>query len=107
MDIPMHVAVADGDTVELSAIPQANQAAFLHLGFTASSPNSLKRKVDDDQQKAALFGQLRDLGVCFARGREWSPAEVFEWLRDQKLLQGSFTALAWRRAGEWFVEPSQ
>jgi hypothetical protein len=64
-----------------------------------TQPVGVSHGVTDDADKARVMGVLRDAGVSFARGREWSPAEVFEWLRDPELLTGSFRSISWRRPG--------
>lgn len=57
----------------------------------------------DEQDKANLFGRLRQLGLAFAAGREWSPSDVFEYLRDQGLLQGIYRRLIWTSPGRMHV----
>jgi len=47
---------------------------------------------------------LRDADICFSRGREWNPAEVFEWLKDQGLLTGQFKSIARRGLDDWFLK---
>jgi len=59
--------------------------------------------VKDAQEKGALFAKLRDAGICFSRGREWNPAEVFEWLRDEGFVTGNFQSIAWKNPEEWIV----
>jgi hypothetical protein len=56
------------------------------------------RRVAGDPEKGRLFEALRDAGVCFSRGREWNPCEIFEWLCEHGWLQG-FVQIAWRGRG--------
>ena len=60
--------------------------------------------VKGDGEKAALFYQLRTHDFCFAAGPGWSPAEIFEHLRDEGLLQGTYRRIAWRSPGGPLVE---
>ena len=47
------------------------------------------------EEMARLAGSLRDLGVAFGAGREWSPSEVVQDLKDRGLVSGEFTEIAW------------
>jgi hypothetical protein len=51
---------------------------------------------ETEVEKAGKMALLRDLGIPFAAGREWSPSEVFEYLRDKKLIEGMYLRVAWR-----------
>jgi len=66
--------------------------------------STLKISVSSDQGKAALLSALRDAGVCFSAGTGWSPAEVFEYLRDEGLIGGVYRRIAWRSPNDPFVE---
>lgn len=46
--------------------------------------------------KIQIFEKLRDEGVCFSTGPGWCPADVFEFLRDSKLLTGPYRKILWR-----------
>ena len=59
--------------------------------------------VRDDQEKGELFMKLRDKDICFSRGREWNPAEVSEWLRDENLVSGKFKSIAWKNPDEFII----
>lgn len=48
-----------------------------------------------------LATQLRDLGLAFSSGRDWSPSETVADLRDRGHLTGVFTEIAWGEKGEW------
>ena len=48
---------------------------------------------------ARLAAQLRDLGIAFSYGRDWSPSEVVQQLRDEGLFKGSFNEISWTRQG--------
>jgi sarcosine oxidase gamma subunit len=94
---PPYVSAADGDTVVIHA-PREPLAPLLNqLEFKPTTPagDVLSRAVADEAEKARVMAALREAGVSFARGREWSPAEVFERLRDQGLLTGAFRSISW------------
>lgn len=74
-----------------------NVVGNLHrIGFEPASPSRLNLNAGGKlQQKAVLFRQLRELGIGFAAGKDWSPADVFEHLRDAGLIEGSYLRVAW------------
>jgi hypothetical protein len=51
---------------------------------------------------AQLARGLIELGLAFSAGREWSPSEVVQDLRDRGLLDGPFTEIAWT-GPEWVL----
>lgn len=53
-----------------------------------------------DLELANIFSHLRDLGLAFSTGREWSPAEIFEQLREKGLVVGQFTTIYWIAPGK-------
>jgi hypothetical protein len=68
------------------------------LGFVAVSgkgQKTLSLMAPDQDVKAKLFEKLRDEGVCFSAGPDWCPADVFEFLRDQKMLSGVYRKIIW------------
>lgn len=106
---PPYVKEADQDFVRvLGAFPDT-QVRLREAGFEVaeSSASDLIVRTTSLSQKARLFGQLRDLGIAFSRGREWNPAEVFEWLRNQRLISGGFTEIYWIGPGKWQTRDMQ
>jgi hypothetical protein len=55
--------------------------------------------VPDNATKATEMMWLRDHGIPFEIGKEWSPAEVFEYLRDLGLTKGGYWS-----AGNFFPD---
>jgi hypothetical protein len=104
---PPYVSKADGNEIIVKASPASSAHGFLTgLGFTpqSGSADSYLLSVKDEREKARIFSTLRDADICFSRGREWNPAEVFEWLRDQGLLSGPFKSIAWKGPDDWFLK---
>lgn len=80
----------------------------LAVGFTKASANDVcVRTVVDDVEKADVFAQLRSLSVAFNDGREWCPAEVFEYLHNNRLLSGAFIRVSWRQPGRHYLSHSR
>lgn len=82
------VKVIDNSVIELLG----------ELGFVAVSgkeQKTLSLIAPDQNFKIKLFEKLRDEGVCFSAGPDWCPADVFEFLRDQKMLAGVYRKIIW------------
>jgi hypothetical protein len=52
-------------------------------------------------EAATIAGQLRDMGVAFSAGKDWSPSEVMKDLRDRVLCEGPFTEISWTGPERW------
>ncbi|MCY7264248.1 hypothetical protein [Pseudomonas protegens] len=103
-ELQAYVEKADADTVRVRVMDASLDAALVALGFGATiEPGVYALDVADDVRKAQLFDALRTLGVAFADGKEWCPAEVFEYLRDMNLLSGTFTRVSWREPGRYHL----
>lgn len=68
------------------------------LGFVAGDgkeAKTLSLLAPDQDFKIKLFEKLRDEGICFSAGPDWCPADVFEFLRDQKKIAGIYRKIIW------------
>lgn len=103
MDTPPFVQTADGDVITVQVTEPELRRYIATLGFTVdlTDPKKLSLTTSGFAHKADVFARLRDKGIYFARGREWSPAEVFEYLKEQGLVQGGFTEITWRGPDDW------
>jgi len=88
-----YVRVADGKKVIITAA--SGFAKFLRFNFIFETKNEM--------EKAKLFSWLRDKDVYFSYGREWSPAEVFEYLRKKDLIDGNFKVIAWKNPKQFHI----
>ena len=91
-----HVAAVQVDEVVVSCEAPAlrEQLLLLHAHDTGSSFVVLYRS---RSELAAVLTALQRLSVPFLRaGPGWHPAAVFEQLREEKLVAGRITTVAWR-----------
>jgi len=57
-----------------------------------------------DFEFMAIFArQLIEAGFAFSAGRDWSPSEVVQDLRDRRLMFEPFQEIAWKGPGDWVV----
>ena len=79
---------------------------LLTLGFSSVGDarlNTFSKSVPEQNAKVKVLVDLRDYGVCFSGGAAWSPSEVFEYLRDQGLLIGSYRRVEWSGPGRFTI----
>jgi hypothetical protein len=100
-----YVEQADAAAIRVRAMRNEHDTALRALGFARTGEAGVSAMVvRDDAEKAEAFHALRELGLAFAAGREWCPAEVFGYLRDKGLLSGPFLRIAWTQPGRYRVD---
>lgn len=99
-----YIVKADDLHIRLRAPSEKEVEAILALGFFFDPILSVYIfTATNHSQKVAMLSLLRDSGVYFSAGREWSPAEVFEYLRDEGKLSGSYQRISWLGNGEFEI----
>jgi hypothetical protein len=103
-NVGVFVSRADANIVQVTnATPQILNKLKL-LGFLPFGDGILKKNVTSNTEKADVLSRLRDLNIPFSAGREWSPSEVFSYLRDEGLLDGSFNEISWSGPNQFTIE---
>jgi hypothetical protein len=98
------VTKADANVVRIKLLDSSFQSELSNLGFVFDSGLSeYTFSVTGNQEKAELFDKLRALDAGFSSGKEWCPAEVFEYLRETGLLTGSFKKISWNGPGDYHL----
>ena len=91
-----YVTQADDDFIGVRVLNADVSKQLEGLGFTFScAKNEFRKNILNDDEKAAVLVQLRDMGFAFSDGREWCPSEVFQYFRDRGLVSGSFIRISW------------
>lgn len=104
ISIKAYVTQADSDYIRLTVLDASLRTTLLDLGFSSKTdPSEYNIPTPNNSTKATLFAELKALNVCFSSGREWSPAEVFQYLRDLKLLSGGFRQITWTSPNHFVV----
>lgn len=93
-----YVEKADDRVIRVMVIDQALIAPLREFGFSPQGVWLIK-EVAGDLEKATAFDALRLMNIPFSDGKEWCPAEVFEYLRDTGLLSGDFIRVSWTQPG--------
>ena len=99
------VEKADGDVIRVKVNDPSLSTELGAVGFVGALEDGVfERYVADDAEKAKVFASLRLLHIAFSNGKEWCPAEVFEYLRDKALLSGEFVQVSWTQPGQYRLE---
>ncbi|MCD5975626.1 hypothetical protein [Pseudomonas quasicaspiana] len=104
-ELKAFVEKADGDVVRVKVNDPSLSTELGAVGFVGALEDGVfERYVADDAEKAKVFDSLRLLHIAFSNGKEWCPAEVFEYLRDKALLSGEFVRVSWTQPGLYRLE---
>ncbi|WP_392383826.1 hypothetical protein [Marinomonas primoryensis] len=96
------VTKADGKVIRVKLLDSSFKEELSNLGFSYDDELSeYFTQSDDNTIKAGIFEKLRDLDVSFSGGKEWCPAEVFEYLRETGLIAGQFKKVGWSGPGDY------
>lgn len=103
------VAEASASCIVVVILDDTISEKLASFGFTPNEEaglNSVSVNISSVNEKAMVFARLRDCGVCFAAGPDWSPSEVFEFLRSEGLLIGKYRRVAWSGPGRFMITES-
>ena len=62
-----------------------------------------ERKISDMDDRARVVKELIALSAVFSGGRDWSPAEVVEFLRDQGRVNTKFRRIEWVGSDKYII----
>ena len=95
IEISGYLVEAKSSFLKAVSLSPVGSSSLKQLGFTEESPLSFILSIDHPNDRVKLFLQLRARDFAFSAGREWSPSELFEIFRDQRLLSGNYIRIAW------------
>lgn len=102
--VKAYVSKADGKEIRVHVLDASFESEVLKLGFSFKDElSSYSLSISSDTEKAEIFSELQRADVCFSAGKEWCPSEVFEFLRDKKMLVGNFKRISWKGKSEYTV----
>ncbi|HEY9787684.1 MAG TPA: hypothetical protein V6D17_20010 [Candidatus Obscuribacterales bacterium] len=103
--MPSYVRAADGDRLVLCCCDSRLAAKLIEIGFSiaAASTDQYEMTITDEDEKIALFSRLKDLGLAFAGGKSWSPAELFELYAEEEKLTYPYMEITWSGPDKWQI----
>ncbi len=98
------VTKADSSIIRVKVLENTFERELIKLGFTFDSDfDEYQIQTISDKEKSDFFDKLRNLGVAFSSGKEWCPSEVFEYLRENRMLNGTYKMVSWTKPGSYYV----
>ena len=91
-----------GNKAVVEAKDMAAENELLALGFNKRD-GVFEKPVATIDDRATLVRQLIQLGAAFSAGKDWSPAEFVEYLKEQWLVTQSFMTISWKGPGQFQV----
>ena len=98
LDIAGNVARVWCDVVEAEQL-------LLALGFSREG-DQLVRSISDDTDRRFVIWALIDMNSLFSGGRDWSPAELLSFYREQGLVDRDYRVITWTNPWTYSVVDS-
>ena len=108
--LPAYVSEASTSLIVVKVFNRCFSHKLHEMGFSIVDKHAASEArilTDGVHKKAAVLSALRDAGVCYSAGPGWSPASVFEELRDNGLVAGPYQRVFWRGSGGYVIEEIQ
>lgn len=78
------------------------EAALIALGFLHQG-QQMVRKISDDGDRRNLVRALIGLKALFASGRDWSPADLVDFYREQGVILTGYRMITWENPNQYSV----
>jgi hypothetical protein len=62
------------------------------------------RPIRDDEDRKRLVLFLAGLGALFSGGKDWAPAELLAYYKEQGMQIGCYSVITWRSPNEFLIE---
>ncbi|WP_426197403.1 hypothetical protein [Massilia sp. DWR3-1-1] len=81
---------------------RTKQMELVALGFTQDKINFLK-KVNNKLERTDICRALVNMNSLFSSGNGWSPAQLLELYREQRLITTPYRVIHWKGSGEYTI----
>ncbi|MCL1124456.1 hypothetical protein [Shewanella surugensis] len=99
-----YVTKADSKVVRVKVIKDTIVVDLKKLGFVFDQALSeFYLQLSNNTEKGELFSKLRGINICFSSGKEWTPAEVFQFLRENKFVSGKYQRVSWSQPNVFHI----
>lgn len=105
MNLPKNeIVVLDiaGANARVVCSDKEDQVNLAKLGFTLEN-EQMVRTIADVPDRQKLVGALVNLGALFSSGRDWSPAELVDFYREQGVVSTGYRIIAWKNSNEYMI----
>jgi hypothetical protein len=80
----------------------AVETKLFALGFNFEQ-DQLVRAISDAEDRKNLVNSLIRLGAIFAGGRDWSPADLVDYYREQGTISTSYRTITWTSPEKYVI----
>jgi hypothetical protein len=81
---------------------QRDEANLANLGFVSEN-GQMVRPIADVPDRQRLVNALIGLGALFSSGRDWSPAELIDFYREQGVVTTGYRMITWKHPNQYMV----
>jgi hypothetical protein len=81
---------------------QGDEANLVQLGFVLEN-GQMVRPISDVPDRQRLVNALIGLGALFSSGRDWSPAELVDFYREQGAVSTGYRMITWKNPNQYMV----
>ncbi len=84
-----------GNHARLQTDNMARETKLTTLGFVRDG-GQLVRPIADDIDRKMLVQKLVEMDALFAAGRDWSPAELVDFYREEGIVAQGYRMITWK-----------
>lgn len=91
-----------GDIARVHAANSVHKSELVRIGFMGQKDDLMLplQSVDD---RVSVLVKLIELGALFSAGRDWSPADLVQYYREQGFINGSYRVIEWSSPRQFLV----
>lgn len=91
-----------GSWARVACSTQGDEAKLAKLGFVVEK-GQMVRPIADAPDRQRLANALVGLGALFSGGRDWSPAELVDYYREQGVVRGAYRVITWKSPEQYLI----
>ena len=103
--LPDEIVVFDiaSNQAIVSCGTQSQEVTLARLGFV-SEGTQMVRPIADVHDRVALVRTLIEMNALFSGGRDWSPLEMINLLKEQGQILTGYRIITWQSSTEYRIE---
>lgn len=91
-----------GSYARLQTDDMAREVALTTLGFIRDG-DQLVRSISEDIDRRMLVQKLIEMDALFAAGRDWSPAELVDYYREEGVVLQGYRMITWKGPDAYII----
>lgn len=91
-----------GSYARLKTGSPITESALITKGFIREGEQLIKPIIDDSERRNVVCDLIL-MGALFAAGRDWSPAELVDFYKEQGLFTQQYRVISWKNSGSFEI----